>query len=300
MSVTLGNASISEFGTINGEKGDQTGREVCLRLWYDGSWTDCLRPTDPDLAEKIASAMEAACANDCIGYGQSDRLTLNDQAKKVGYDLAKITTRCNCDCSSLIAVCVIAGGVKVSPSIYTGNEAQALLNTGRFERMAGTEYLTDEKKLKRGDILIRKYHHTVMVLSDGEEALPEPDDGKRYIDTDELNVREFASMAGLPKAAIECGSEVEILAQEGDWARIRLEGFVAAAYLSKAQPKATYTTTDNLNLREDPGTEAKILLTIPTGSTVKATGDTEKIGSTMWREVSYGGKLGWCSGDYLA
>lgn len=298
MSVTLGNASINEFGQISGgQPGDQTGKEVCLRSWYANGWTDCIRPTDSALAERIASAMEAACANENIGYSQPKRLTLNDQAKRVGYDLARISVPCECDCSSLIAVCVIAGGVSVSPSIYTGNEAEALVKTGRFERMTGTEYLTEEKKLKRGDILIKRYSHTAMVLSDGEE--PEPEEGIKYIDTDELNVRSAPSMAGEILAAAPYAAPVEVLAHEGEWARVRIEGFVVWDYLAKEKPKKTYRTLDNLNMRKDPGMEGKVLTTIPAGSLVDATGNTELISGTLWREVIWKNTRGWCSGDYL-
>lgn len=37
MSVLIGHASISENGTINGKKGDQTGKEVCVRNFYSKS-----------------------------------------------------------------------------------------------------------------------------------------------------------------------------------------------------------------------------------------------------------------------
>ena len=38
MSVRIGHASISEKGTINGTKGDQTGGEVCIRTFYIKPW----------------------------------------------------------------------------------------------------------------------------------------------------------------------------------------------------------------------------------------------------------------------
>ena len=300
MSVTLGNASISELGTINGTPGDQTKAEVCLRGWYSYPWGQMVRAKDPDVAEKIASAMEAACANDHIGYGQKDRLTLNAEAKKVGYDLSKISTDCNCDCSSLVAVCAIAAGVPVSPSIYTGNEVSALQKTGQFDVYTGAEYLTSDKLMKRGDILVKQYAHTVVVLSDGEDAMPEPDDGIRYIDTDELNIREYANMDGQILAKCPFQAPVGLLAVEGDWARVRVEGYVASAYLSKHKPKLTYTTTDNLNLRATPGVDGKLIVTMPKGATVQATGDTEKVDGILWRQVIYNGRSGWASGDYLA
>ena len=300
MSVTLGNASISELGTINGQKGDQTKAEVCLRAWYSYPWSQMVRAKDPDVAEKIASAMESACANDHIGYGQSDRLTLNTEAKKVGYDLSKIETDCNCDCSSLVAVCVIASGIPVSPSIYTGNEVSALQKTGQFDVYTGAEYLTDDKLLKRGDILVKQYHHTVVVLSDGEEAMPEPDDGIRYIDTDELNIREYANMDGQILAKCPFQAPVELIAVEGDWARVRVEGYVASAYLSKKKPKLLYHTIDNLNLRQTPGTDGKLICTMPKGASVQATGNTEMVDGFLWREVIYSSKCGWCAAEYLA
>ena len=43
MSVTIGNARISEFGTVNGKRGDQTGKEAQLKAWYNRPWTVVLR-----------------------------------------------------------------------------------------------------------------------------------------------------------------------------------------------------------------------------------------------------------------
>ena len=98
MSVRIGHASISEKGTINGTKGDQTGGEVCIRTFYIKPWDFAAFHPDANVREKHARAVEAGCANDNIGYGQGDRNTLNTEATKVGYDLSKITTPCNTDC----------------------------------------------------------------------------------------------------------------------------------------------------------------------------------------------------------
>lgn len=51
MSVRIGHASLAETGSINGAKGDQTGREVRLDYWYNGGWKFCLRPKRADVAE---------------------------------------------------------------------------------------------------------------------------------------------------------------------------------------------------------------------------------------------------------
>ena len=49
------------------------------------------------MAEKIANCMEAACANDRIGYDQYQRLTFYNEAKAVGFDYAKVEKKCETD-----------------------------------------------------------------------------------------------------------------------------------------------------------------------------------------------------------
>lgn len=99
MSIRIGHASISENGSVNGAKGDSTGKEVCVREWYAKPWDFVAIHPEAAVREKHAQAVEAACRNDNIGYGQGDRNTLNTLAKSVNYDLSKVG-KCNCDCSS--------------------------------------------------------------------------------------------------------------------------------------------------------------------------------------------------------
>ena len=109
MSILIGHASISENGTINGAKGDSTGKEVCTRTWYSKPWDFMAIHPDSTVREKHAKAVEAACANNNIGYGQSDRNTLNTLAKAVNYDLSTVG-KCNCECSSVQKVAAVASG----------------------------------------------------------------------------------------------------------------------------------------------------------------------------------------------
>lgn len=170
MAVKIGHASIDERGKAQGgAAGDQTGKEVCIRDWYDKNWVSVLRPKNEKEAEKMAKAMEQACANDHIGYDQSHRTTCFVAAKKVGFDLSKIKTNCETDCSALVAVCANAAGIPVSKDIYTGNEDSALVGTKKFEKLTNKKYLTSDKYLKRGDVL-RANGHTAIVLSDGSEV----------------------------------------------------------------------------------------------------------------------------------
>ena len=167
MSVKIGHASIDENRRINGgNAGDQTTKEVCTITWYSHPWTSVIRPKDSIVAEKIAKAMEQACANENIGYDQYQRTTLYTQAKAKNWDLSKITSACECDCSSLVAVCVNAAGISVSKDIYTGNQKSALQSTGMFDVYTESKYIVDHNYLKRGDILLGD-GHTAIVLSDG-------------------------------------------------------------------------------------------------------------------------------------
>lgn len=170
MAVKIGHASIDEHGKAQGgSAGDQTKKEVCTRAWYGGGWHTVLRPKDKTLAEKSAAACEAACANNKIGYDQYGRNSLHKQAKAVGYDLDKITTACECDCSSLMHVCAMAGGADLnygSNGMTTRNMVDKLVATGAYEKLTDSKYLTTDVHLKRGDILV-KNGHTVMVLEDG-------------------------------------------------------------------------------------------------------------------------------------
>ena len=178
MAVKIGHASIDERGTIQGgSSGDQSLKEVCTRDYY-GSWTAVIRPKSSADAEKIAKAMEQACANNNIGYDQGQRTTLWQEALKVNWNLSKITVRCECDCSSLVAVCVRCAGISISKDIYTGNQLQALKNTGKFDIFTSSDYTKSSAKLKRGDILL-KNGHTAIVLSNGSSvSAPKKDNSK--------------------------------------------------------------------------------------------------------------------------
>ena len=176
MAVLIGNARIDENGKAHGgAAGDQTAREVCIQNWYAYPWNVVLRCTDAAMAEKIAEAMEYACANEHIGYDQYQRTTLFASVNALGWypgNIRKISGNVETDCSALVAVCVNCafGSAKVSKDIYTGNEQAALLATGKFQALTDSKYLTSSAYLRRGDILLNTVHHTAIVLSDGANS----------------------------------------------------------------------------------------------------------------------------------
>lgn len=169
--IKIGQASRDERGKYSaGRAGDQDGQEVAIRTWYNRPWNKVLRAKNPDVAEKIARAMEDACRNDNIGYDQYERTTLYDLCKANGWNIKAVNRPCETDCSALVAVCVNAAGVRVSGSIYTGNESTALLKTGEFELLEAPKYLLTDDYLKRGDILLYEFHHTAIALENGSKS----------------------------------------------------------------------------------------------------------------------------------
>ena len=171
--VLIGNAVCDENGTVgnaNSKPGDQTTKEVRIQDWYSTSWRYVFRADSEEVAENLAKQMEDACNNEAIGYNQTRRTTLYDCAKDKKWKLAKVTTKCECDCSSLVAVCINACGIKISKDMYTGNEKSLIEQTGQFVTLSAEKYLTKDDYLKRGDILL-KDGHTAIVLTDGCETL---------------------------------------------------------------------------------------------------------------------------------
>lgn len=175
MAIKIGHATIDENGKgYGGAAGDQTGKEVRTLNWYSGGWHTVLRPKRQTLAEGSAAACEAACANENIGYDQTnpDRNTLYARAKAAGFDLSKIDTPCECDCSSLLHVCVLAGGAAVeygTNAFTTRTMVAKLVASEEYEALTDSKYLSSDAYLRRGDILV-KTGHTVMALEDGSAA----------------------------------------------------------------------------------------------------------------------------------
>lgn len=172
MAVLIGSAR-SSYG--NTSPGDQNGgREVSTEKYYVHSkgWV-VLRAKDPEARERIAVAMEHACANDNIGYDQSTRLTLFNNVQPYGFDPALTTKKVNTDCSALVRVCVHYAGITVD-NFITSNEVSKLMATGAFEKFTDDAHCKSSDHLLRGDILVtRTKGHTVIVLSDGAKAAEE-------------------------------------------------------------------------------------------------------------------------------
>ena len=180
----IGHASISENGTASGTAGDSTGKEVCIRDNYNISNIDpyiVLRPKNTSIAVGSIAACIAGCENNHIGYSQSSRNTLYNQAKTVNFNLTAVATDCNTDCSAFMTVCAIAGGSKItygSNAPTTSNMRVRFSQSGDYEVLTSTKYTTSADYLKPGDILVHEGVHTIMVLETDGESLPEIPDNE--------------------------------------------------------------------------------------------------------------------------
>ena len=186
MSIIIGSARIGEKGKITGGKdGDQTKGEVSTQKFYVHSkgWY-IIRAKDPNVAQKLAQAMQIACDNDNIGYNQNERYDVVKQG-------IKTKTPCNADCSALVRACIIyATGIDVG-NFRTVDEVEFLEKSGLFEKHKSYIKQSD---LCNGDVLVTKTSgHTVIVVSGAQERgvkLPKFTVGTTYKTlVNNLNVR---------------------------------------------------------------------------------------------------------------
>lgn len=173
--VYVGSARSDENGKAHGGKaGDQkSGNEVSSQKYYVHSkgWR-VFRAKDQKKAVIIGDQMKAACDNNKIGYDQYERYDLFAEAKKVGYDLAKVAVATECDCSELVRCCCAAAGILDLPKsgFRTGNMPKNLLATGEFVELKGSKYTSQSAYLGKGDILVTATSgHTVVVLNNGNK-----------------------------------------------------------------------------------------------------------------------------------
>ena len=177
MAIRIAHASSDERGKYRGGKaGDQTGKEICIRSWYNRPWNVIIRFKDPKKRELVAQGMERLAANDNIGYDQDQRNTALAEARKVGYDPAKIKKPCETDCSAAVVIASCYAGIKESAlfsggnSAYTGNLKSKLVKTGEVETFTSSRYVASDSELLRGDILLYEGHHVAVALDNGSNA----------------------------------------------------------------------------------------------------------------------------------
>ena len=214
MANRIAHASHDENGKYKGgNAGDQTGTEVCIRVWYNRPWNYVIRCKDTSMREKIAYAMERACTNVKIGYDQNQRNTLLTHARKVGYDPGKVTTACETDCSALVTLACIYAGIKENDLYIAGNSATTttlktrLIKTGKFEILTDSKYLKSSDYLLRGDILLYEGHHVAVAIDNGSKSSVTT---STLTSSFTISVNKFTPLKGNPKDFAEIIKNIKL------------------------------------------------------------------------------------------
>ena len=265
MAVYVSQASCDERGKYRGgQAGNQSGTELNTRTYYSSSsnpWR-VYRADTAAKAKKIADAAAQAVANMRIGYDQDERNTIRAQAIAVDYLMSAISKACECDCTSLGAVCAEAAGYPDSVLFAGGN----LMWTGdAHEKLtkAGMKYMGKglaESKLCLGDILVRDGHCVIVTRA--------PEQGGSSTPTTAVS----GSVEELAEAVIagRYGTGDDRRAALGSMydavqARVneKLKGTPSAAGTSTGSPRlvaGTYKVIcSNLNVRSKPSKSGQIV-----------------------------------------
>lgn len=331
MAVKVGSARIDENGhATGGAAGDQTGKEVSTQSFYLHSkgWR-VLRCKVRAKALMIAAAMKAACANNCIGYDQGQRLTLYNLAKSVAFNPAKVTTKCETDCSALVRVCLAYAGITCG-NFRTTTQAKMMLDTGMFVELTDTKYTKNKNGdyLQAGDVLVTKTQgHTVVVLNDGAKANA---DDAVYTDFTDYELGERILKNGSTGSDVKelqtdlialgysCGSwgadgdfgdateqavrkfqsEHPPLEVDGEYGPLSHKAMLAAlnTLTTPKTPRKVIITGGNCYVRTAPVVKADNKLGVVfEGTELEYQGQTDENG---WHLVVYLGQNAWVSGKY--
>lgn len=308
--IKIGHSSIAENNkATGGQPGDQTGREVCIRTWYSSSWDYVLRPKKSNLAQKSAKFVEDVCENNMVGYDQGGRNSLYKEAKIVNFDGSKIKNKCESDCSTFMHVAGIAGGANLSygsNGFTTRTMVDEFRQSGDYDILSDKKYLTSDKYLRRGDILVNVGSHTVMVLEDGELAYTNKVEDKfiPYLatTTSDLNLRSTPSstykdniITVMPK-----GTYVSVIDfSTGVWMKVQVIvsckqyiGYASSKYLSQvdiSKKEIRKVSIFNLNVRAGQNT------LYPKIFTMKKSDIFTVIKKDKWGLIFYNNKLGYAN-----
>lgn len=308
MATLIGQACSNERGEIlNGQKGDQTGREVRINTFFDGQvWQTAYRCKDPAIGAQIARYMADACRNDNIGYDTgSTRYSCWDEAMKVR-STAGITKPCNTDCSQLMCICVNLAGIPLTKYLWTAIEDELLMSTGKFIRITDQNILRGNG-LRLGDILLRSGHTAVVVEVDsapsGADKTPKwvgEAYGKKLIP---VYANSTGAMALPQYPALATGNLFDVCDESDNRYYIRIAGeyygWIDKQYVLRKSPCKTMTVQTDLHLRQNAGTGFKSLAIMPRGTSVQFCDQKPASDGRPWDYLIYNGMYGFASDRYI-
>lgn len=170
----LVHASISENNGAgwhdDAKTGDQTGKEVCVRSWYDNHWDIMLRYPDKSISRKAVAAAVKLANSNLVGYDQSERNTLYGALKRCNFDVdayIKSGQKTETDCSAFVYAvfaCFIPA-MRSDDNAPVTSTMRLLYNNWGFVVHTGAGYLSGGN-LINGDILVNECSHTA-IATDG-------------------------------------------------------------------------------------------------------------------------------------
>ena len=167
MAIKIAHFSIDENGKARGgAAGDQTGKECCVRTWYNKPWDYYIEITDETLANKAADIFTQVANRNEAGYDQGQRLTFYDALVDCKGDITKLKP-CEADCSSGVSSIYKFLGLNISHSCTTRNIRAALESTGKVKVYSDAEHTTSDKYAKRGGLYLKEGSHVVMAVENG-------------------------------------------------------------------------------------------------------------------------------------
>lgn len=199
MAKYIAHSSIDENGKAHGgEAGDQTGKEVCIRTWYSNKWDTVLRIDNETVRNQFGNNMIDIAQNDKIGYDQYQRNTLHTAALKTNFDFSKITTACECDCSSAVTIALL-GAIYTVLGKDSYEKAKAELVSGsncattrtlktrmlKLDMVKTTAYTLTAYTGKTdnavfGDIYLKTGSHVVAYIDDGNKRVSNTKETAQY------------------------------------------------------------------------------------------------------------------------
>lgn len=170
----IAQASIGGNGQVyDPHPGNQTGGELNIKPWSSRPWKCVLRPKDPQMGIKLAMLQRDACKNQNIGYDWARRTTYFSKLKAANWNPSAITSKCDTDCSALTCANIAAVGHLMNNSqwaslgqLSTHYMRSALVSRG-FLLLTDSRYLTSDKYLLPGDVLLNDGAHTAVNLDAG-------------------------------------------------------------------------------------------------------------------------------------
>lgn len=244
MSTIICHASIDENGNIvGGTAGDQTGKEVCTRAWYNKPWNLMLRYPDASIAAQAAKIATKLANSNLVGYDQNSRNTLYQQLKKNNFNVdayiaSGVKTETDCSAFLYAVWCCLIPSMRSDSNAPTTSTMKAKYTANGFTAYTDSKYVASTNSLKVGDVLDNIGHHTAMVVStDTTSSSVTSTSSSSYlvkVTASALNVRKGPSTSYAITTVIHKNEIYTIVGENNGWGKLKSgAGWISLKYTKK-------------------------------------------------------------------